>query len=239
MRGAAQLCWVWCDCGEASCGAADRVPNAARGPNANGAGIAADPTLTDAWSCIRRSGRSLALSPVLAPASGSFQFRFRSEDHLLRLSVPRPFNPWWPGLSSGFAFAEAFAIPSIPDRIDRPIMMLLSRSYHRFSQLRAETLREKPSWTAWTDIITPGRFKISTDFRPLSRLSEKVSRLSDDLRLLPIAESGKALIHCQQIQRWTGVDNSTLRRRTYRSRWANNRRRRALSLMKPSASFWS
>ncbi len=78
------------------------------GQKANGAGIAADPTLTRAWpseeglggrcsaSCshhIRRCGRSLALSPVLAPASGSFQFQLRSEDLCLPLSVPRPFNP--------------------------------------------------------------------------------------------------------------------------------------------------
>jgi hypothetical protein len=222
--------------------------------NANGAGIAADPTLTCAWPSeeglggrcsvsrsrpIQRSGRSFTFSPVLAPASGSFQFQVRSEDLSLHFSVPRPFNPWWPSLSSGFAIAEALAIPSILDRIDQPIVTLLSRSDHQFSQLRAETLCEKPSWPAWTDIAMPDRFKFSTDFRSLNRLSEKLSRLSDELRLLPIAESGKLLIHCKLIQRWTEVDNSTIRRRIYRSRCASNLRRRALSLMKPSASFWS
>ncbi len=176
---------------------------------------------------------------MLAPASGSFQFQVRSEDHCLHFSVPRPFNPCWPSLSSGFAFAEALAIPSILDRIDQPIETLLSRSDHQFSQLRAETLCEKPSWPAWTDISMPDRLKFSTDFKSLNRLSEELSRLSDVLRLLPIAESSKLLIHCKPIQRWTGVDNSTVRRRTYRSRRANSRRRSALSFMKPSASFWS
>jgi len=224
----------------------------ARPQNANGADIAADPTLTCAWPSeeglggrcsvvrsrhIRRSGRSLTFAPVLAPASGSFQFQIRSEDLFLHLSVPRPFNPWWPSFSSGFAFAEAPAIPSTLDRIDQPIVTLLSRSDHQFSQIRAETLCEKPSWPAWTDITMPDWFKFSTDFRSLNHLSEKLSRLSDDLRLLPIAESGKLLIHCKRIQRWTEVDNSTVRRKIYRSRRANSRRRRALSLMKPSASF--
>lgn len=223
-------------------------------PNANGAGIAADPTLTCAWPSeeglgdrcsasrsrhIRGFGQPLASSPVLAPASGSFQFRFRSKDLRLPYSVPTPSNPWWPVLSSGLAFAEAFAIPSIPDRIDRFITVLLSRSDHRFSRFQAETLCEKPSRTAWTDTIMSDRFEFSTDSRSLNRSSEKLSCLSDDLRLRSITESGKLLIHCRQIQRWTEVDNSTLRRRIYRSRCANRRRRRALSLMKPSASFWS
>ena len=162
----------------------------------------------------------------------------------IRRSLPSPFgSETVQSLMARFlkrsCICRSFCNPSTPDRIDRPIVALLSRSDHRFSQLRAETLCEKSYWTAWTDATTSNWFEFSTDFRSLNHLSEKLSRLSDDLRLLLIAESGKRLIHCKRIQRWTGVDNSTLRRRSYRSRWASSRRRRALSLMKPSASCWS
>jgi len=111
---------------QASGGSARRhrrpAPEVARpnrnGPNRNGAGIAADPTLTDAWPClrrdenlasdvfpsIRRSG-SQVLSPALAPASGSTLQLLpvgcaRSEDLRflprtgLQRAAPRSGFPW-------------------------------------------------------------------------------------------------------------------------------------------------
>lgn len=98
-----------------------------------------------------------------------------------------PFSFWFrdrPTLggqfSNGAAFAEASAIPSIPDRIDRPIVTLRSRSDHRFSQRRAETLYEKPSWTAWTDATMTKLFEFLPNFRSLDRLLEKLSRSFDE-----------------------------------------------------------
>ncbi len=112
------------------------------------------------------------------------------------------------------ALAEAPAIVSLPDRTDRPVLALRSRSYQWSSLLRAETLYEKSSWTAWTGATTPNWFEFSSDSKSLNYLSEKLSDLSDDLRLLPISESGKQVIHRKRNHRWTRVDKSTLRRRS-------------------------
>lgn len=80
----------------------------------------------------------------------------------------------------------------------------------------------------------------------------------DEGRMRRQTESGKtgsvALIHFWRKGQWTRVDKSTPHRKPpgcsaksrvggpdqrRRSRWARRRRRRALSLMKPAASFWS
>ena len=134
-------------------------------------------------------------APALAPASGSFRFCFQSEDCLLSLPVPRPFIPCWPGSSSGSALAEAPAFPSLPGRSVRPVSAILSRSDHWTAQRLVETFCEASYWTAWTVAKTSVRVKISSDIKSLDRQSEKVFRLSDDLRLRFKAESGKQVIH--------------------------------------------
>ncbi len=183
--------------------------------------------------------QSQVSAPALAPASGSFQFRIWSEDFLLHLSVPRPVIPCWSGSSSGSTFAEAPAFPSLPDRSVRPILTVL-----RVPIIELPCFWSKPSARRSTGPRgqppkCQSGLKNPSDFKSLDRQSEKVSRLSDDLRLRFKSESGKQVIHCKAIQRWTEVDNSTVRRRTYLSRWASSLRRSALSLMKPSASCWS
>lgn len=95
----------------------DRRGIAGIGSKVNGAGIAADPILTSAWSSRKvppegsvRIGKRLApdVSPVCRQAGFRFRhrrsrrhpvppwYRIRSEDrHRVALAQPRPINPWW------------------------------------------------------------------------------------------------------------------------------------------------
>lgn len=81
------------------------------------------------------------------------------------------------------------------------------------------------------------------------RSFEAVPFAFDKGRMRARTESAQAggvrLIHFWRKGQWTRLDKSTARRKGavgapyLRSRWARRRRRSALSLMKPAASFWS
>ena len=132
----------------------------------------------------RRSRRHPVLSgSVSSPKTVFFPFQFRDRSFHVG-QVP-----------SGSALAEAPAFPSLPGRSVRPVSAILSRSDHWTAQRLVETFCEASYWTAWTVAKTSVRVKISSDIKSLDRQSEKVFRLSDDLRLRFKAESGKQVIH--------------------------------------------
>jgi hypothetical protein len=102
----------------------------------------------------------------------------------------------------------------------------------------------------------------SPAFRPLPRKGQSPSRCLEDARPDRFGQArDRPVIHFRPDCQWTRVDNSTARRRSgelsafapgvalrqprqaagpyFRSRCANRRRRRALSLMNPAASCWS
>ena len=145
-------------------------------PNANGADPKVDPTLTGAWSFRRRrlapsvvaagsrpEGRfPLALSPALAPASGSVRWRFGSED-------PRP-----PSGGSETAEFRSGHPPLAPQTwpkpgclawwatgFSRPMVALLSRSSRTIDLLRTEVLGMPISKTARTGAAISIRSEIS------------------------------------------------------------------------------
>lgn len=114
-----------------------------RRANANGAGIAADPTLTSAWSsfrvppeggplsealgarCLSACPKARVLSPALAPASGSIAGRScftRPKPASANLGLhrfPRSRSiPCWPFLPG--PFGRSLRFPSFPTGLSRP-----------------------------------------------------------------------------------------------------------------------
>ena len=142
------------------------------GSNANGAGIAADPTLTSAWSsfcfppgagpfpealgarCLSACPKARVLSPALAPASGSIVGRF---------AIPG-LNPFLPTLGSidfpaavrsldgrSFRFPLAEAAVSLHSRPVSPGHVgEFPLSGHQVDLLPAEAFCKQPSQVAGT-----------------------------------------------------------------------------------------
>ena len=175
-------------------------------PNANGADPKVDPTLTGAWSFRRRrlapsvvavGPRSedrfpLALSPALAPASGSVRWWFGSEDPLL------PSGGSETGSSVGRSTVGA-AVPAeaeVPclasDRSIRPMVTSLSRSSRTTDLHRTEVLNMTISKTARTVVAIPIWFEIFRSFNPLGLSVQRISPRLDDLKVPLGPESRKA-----------------------------------------------
>jgi hypothetical protein len=118
-------------------------------PKANGADPKVDPTLTDAWipegtlgdrcRCLRP--KSPALSPALAPASGSVGRLVRTEVLSVHPAVPRP--NLRPVASNGCALRpKPSNAPSAPGREIRPMATLLRVLLERPTLRPAEAFSE-------------------------------------------------------------------------------------------------
>ncbi|GEM_PF-6837783 len=108
-------------------------------PVVSSSGEPSDERLAPDVSPFLRQAGDPVLSPALAPASGSSRGRFGPKTSP-RLKKPRPVIRCWPGISSGSAFAEAFAFPSMPDRNVRP-----AAECFRVPLERPTCVRPKPS----------------------------------------------------------------------------------------------
>lgn len=175
-------------------------------PKANGAGIAADPTLTGPWACLLANlptsawrpmfpwsppKRFPVLSPALAPASGFARGlagpktapssgETETEPSLMAFHLKR--YPRLPKLSR---------IPSMQDRIARPIVKPLSR-YSQAARLPpAEAFVMRSSNSARKcSAITSGSKKFFV-FKSFDCHSKSFSFPSDVLRLRSRSESHK------------------------------------------------
>ena len=202
--------------------------------------------------------RSQGLSPALAPASGSALQRDLPGEpgrSLLYRSVPtlnRQFRGRIPqaGPSSGYASSGPKTFRNAP--IGRqPGNPARDATPTHFLQCRP-CFRPKPSPGVPPDVrgqVPPRHpsLKFSRSIRPLGfqvRKGFAPFRCPEGASAEAIRQAGKhPVFHFPQISLWTRVDKSPFRRkhrkRNYLSRFANKRSRRALSLMKPSASVWS
>ena len=165
------------------------------GPKANGAGIAADPTLTDAWSAPEgenlasdvstsdRQGRSDVSSPALAPASGSDLRRTAMafgkpklpipDRARLHRAAPRSGCPWWsvPRADTSFPVRRpstdaSFGAPTGRPDPRRNVSRFLQRSPLRL----AEAIARDHSRGARTDPAASSGFEIPSVFQAV-RLS--------------------------------------------------------------------
>ena len=267
--------------------------------NANGAGISADPTVTDAWPSsfnARFKGRGLGircfpfqpsgdsrkvLSPALAPASGSTRRSARFCCAAIGGSFACMTQPRLDGRFRSHAFRwwrEVRTVTSLlrPEDLDTtPLSPLcrvgLARQRETFTlpsstrlapgkNLRHEGLEKRVDRTRGVFPAT----EIPLFFRSLDRPNRSGSapfRWLEAAPRQPVFQVREGrLIHFPRNLLWRSMDNSTARRNfvttmsgvaqswncapdyfadSYRSRFASRRRRRAFSLMKPSASFWS
>lgn len=186
----------------------------AKGHNANGAGIAADPTLTSAWSShlalsedsgpsgkrlapdvspsIRQAGLPVP-SPALAPASGP-----ASVSHPIRRPAPRRLRRAETDQSlvavhlERFRYiAEASRVTSMASRNVRPAADCFSRPSRTVPLLPVETFCRCPSRTARTDPLPHPGLENYPGFRPLGHHPERLPCPSDELRLRLRSESFK------------------------------------------------
>ncbi len=256
------------------------------GDKQNGAGITADPTLTDAWSrrnghlasggfpSAHRSARAGSVAgartgirkhpPVLSPGrSGANPFaglsgktldrHFRNRTSLVAGAV-----------NFGFASDRRSSTkpPRASDRSARPVMKRLALVRHRSPGAadRSPCTRQSRGRRGQVSPRLSG-LDLSGNFRPfglqLPGVSAPFRWIETALRAAFRQALGARLIHRRSFSLWTRVDKSTLRRKDHhcairietflpgsadppqRSRCASSLRRKALSLMNPSASFWS
>jgi hypothetical protein len=202
--------------------------------------------------------RNRGLSPALAPASGSALRRVRQKaigaEAVSSFAYPT-FNRRLRGRT--FQPVPRTVAPCPTRRLaTTPPRAPTGRSGPRQNTIalpspcplrRAEAVGEGHSGNARTDPATPSWVGISLDLRRLAFNQEMGSapfRCLESATEAAIRQADKpALIHCPPISLWRAVDKSSFRRKSrasnYRSRWASKRKRSALSLMNPSASFWS
>ena len=162
--------------------------------NANGAGIAADPTLTDTWSCpkagtwhpmfslpVRPKTFLPVLSPALAPASGSTLHSIRSDCAVIRrsLRLPHPTvlqravpQPGFPLLASASSGCSAHPVrrpscsaSSASDRVSPTRRRTTTRFRHRPALRLTEVFNMRVSRFARTGSATSSRFRISQVFQ--------------------------------------------------------------------------
>lgn len=187
------------------------------------------------------------MSPGARAGAGSVRRRMKSEDLLqLARAVPRPIVQ--PGSSTGSAM-RGIASPSEP--AGKPACRLRA-----FAVSTAWKLRHPK--TPWLSVLHRAAFrrrvesgsKISSSFRVLSRPSEEPIPALDGWRMPFAPDSGNGGRGCLSTsgkiasgQRWItqrlAAAGQIYPRSRFLSLWASRRRRRALSLMNPSASCWS
>jgi hypothetical protein len=228
----------------------------------NGANLAADPTLTGggsrgtliAWR-LDAAGLSLAgpsaasVRPALAPVPVPSGARIGSK------AFPLPPGGSEtvlvdPGLITALAMPEGVTNSSAPDRQIRPAdfapsrsqrseiwlapgrtferfrvsFLLRAASRHRVEAVPKSLLRRRPF------SLCLGRANPRLDVWKLRLATDSGKRGNRQLSTIGANASG---------QRWISPPLVAGRPGYPRSRWASRRRRRALSLMNPAASFWS
>lgn len=172
------------------------------GPKANGAGIAADPTLTDTWSCSPNEWRARHLASDVSPSirrSGCQARHRRSHRHPappsvrfrlgapgpktlaflagtdLQRAVPRPDFPWPVPRTVALACGpKTFAnASSAPDRVGPIRFGTPSRVRHRLSLRRTEVLCMGSLKTRADRFRYVSGLAFFLSFRPLDRRDRK------------------------------------------------------------------
>lgn len=208
------------------------------------------------------------LSPALAPASGSTLHMALSDcvapegvrssfPAALHQAVPRSGLPLVTGARARLPWSEDRRCRhGVPIGLARPVSELDRGSVSSTSCIRPKSSAIRPRDPRGQVLPRHSGLEIPLEIRPLgphSGLASAPFRLLEAAPRRPIRQAGKSRVfHFPPKSLWTRVDNSTAHRKIakfaifgaslcecYRSRRANSRNRSALSLMKPSASFWS
>ena len=182
------------------------------------------------------------MSPGARAGAGSVGGRMKSEDFVQSIR-------WFRDRSIGLArrVKQCGALPNSSSRPESPACRLRAFAVSTVWKLQHPRM-------PWLSFLHPAASrrrvgsgsKIPSSIRVLSPQSEEPIPALDDWRMRAGTESGKRgkpeLSTCNPFAGGQGWITLILQARTGgypRSRLANNLKRRALSLMKPAASFWS